>query len=418
MKQLLSLFSAILITIVTTSGALAVVPGSVRLSGRVTDAGTGEPMEFVNIVATPGRVLAVTDADGHWQMNLAPGRYRLVFSFVGYQTDTVAVSVPRADPIRVRLRESVSMLGEVVITAKESSGVTSSSRIDRDAMSHLQPTSFTDLLELLPGNISQNPDMGKVNSINLRETGGVSATGARTDLSEDYAMTSLGTAFMVDGAPVSGDANLQSVPASGDMGAQRNSTNRGVDMRTISTDNIESVEIVRGIPSAEYGNLTSGVVNIKRIRRATPFTARFKADEYSKLFSAGKGLGLGRNVLNADFSYLDSKIDPRDSRENYRRITGSLRGHLLFGSADSRMTADWTVGADYTGSFDNAKVDPDLNYNKIDEFKSEYNRWALTSDLKFSFPRLRWIDGVSLNTAVAMQHDRLTRRKQVAPARA
>ncbi len=34
-------------------------------------------------------------------------------------------------------------------------------------------------------------------------------------------------------------------------------------MRSISTDDIESVEVVRGIPSAEYGNLTSGMINYK-----------------------------------------------------------------------------------------------------------------------------------------------------------
>lgn len=159
--------------------------------------------------------------------------------------------------------------------------------------------------------------MGSVNTITLRETGAVSATGERSSLSSQYATTSMGTAFVVDGAPINTDANIQSIPASttSDPESRRDITNRGVDMRTISTDNIESVEIVRGIPSAEYGNLTSGVVNIKRIARATPFTARLKVDEYSKLFSFGKGLALGKHVLNIDAGWLDSKTDPRDNLE-------------------------------------------------------------------------------------------------------
>ncbi|WP_289466143.1 TonB-dependent receptor plug domain-containing protein, partial [Klebsiella pneumoniae] len=36
----------------------------------------------------------------------------------------------------------------------------------------------------------------------------------------------------------------------------------GADVRSISTENIESVEIIRGIPSVEYGDLTSGAVII------------------------------------------------------------------------------------------------------------------------------------------------------------
>lgn len=36
----------------------------------------------------------------------------------------------------------------------------------------------------------------------------------------------------------------------------------GTDVRSISTENIESIQIVRGIPSVEYGDLTSGAVII------------------------------------------------------------------------------------------------------------------------------------------------------------
>ena len=38
-------------------------------------------------------------------------------------------------------------------------------------MEHLQPTSFTDLLEMLPGGKSIDPNMGKANLINIREAG-------------------------------------------------------------------------------------------------------------------------------------------------------------------------------------------------------------------------------------------------------
>lgn len=325
----------------------------------------------------------------------------------------------RADSLLMMPADS-RMLQEVIVTARESRGLTSSSRIDRTAMEHLQPTSFTDLLELLPGNISQTPDMGKANTITLRETGTVTATGQKTDTGDDYSITSLGTAFVVDGAPINNDATLQGIPSSSstDPEGKRNTTNKGVDMRTLSTDNIESVEIVRGIPSAEYGNLTSGLVNIKRISKATPFTARFKADEYSKLFSAGKGLAIGRQVINADAGYLDSRSDPRDPRETYKRLNASIRSYLKWGDADSRIQSSWNVGADYTGSFDNAKVDPDLNYNKIDEYVSQYHRVQFNSDFFIRPNRIVWLDNVRLNASASYQLDRLTRRKQVAPQRA
>lgn len=307
-------------------------------------------------------------------------------------------------------------IGEVVVTAGENTSLTSGSRIGRDAMTHLQPTSFTDLLELLPGNISMTPAMGQVNSITLRETGFSSPAGG-TSVTDDYAISSLGTAFVVDGAAINTDASMSQIPGatSGDAAYLRSTVNRGVDMRTISTDNIESVEVMRGIPSAEYGNLTSGVVNIRRIRRATPFTARFKADEYSKLFSAGKGVAVGSygDVINADLSYLDSKTDPRNSLENYKRLTASLR-YRMRRSSPYAVTV-WNIAADYTGSFDNAKADPDLNQRKIDLYRSRYNRVALTSDLTVTLPRLVWLESVGLNIASSYTSDRFTRQKQVTP---
>ncbi|MCM1348599.1 MAG: TonB-dependent receptor [Firmicutes bacterium] len=388
----------------------------ITLRGKVVDSSTGEPLPFATVRVSPGNQATHADAQGLWTLTVPERPKTVTATYIGYQS---AAAKAVAGQITLKLKPS-AMLDEVVVTARESQGLTSSSRIDRDAMEHLQPTSFTDILELLPGNISQNPNMGSANSITLRETGAMTATGAKTSTSDDYAITSLGTRFMVDGAPVDGDANLQGVPISdsSDPSAKRSSVNRGVDMRTISTDNIESVEIVRGIPSAEYGNLTSGLVNIKRIQRATPWTGRFKADEYSKLFSLGKGLIVGSagNVLNMDLSYLDSKIDPRDNLENYKRVTGSIRTNLRWNPAAGQIR--WNLGGDYTGSFDNAKVDPDLNYNKIDLFKSSYNRFAFTSTLAFAPAKNAWIEDVELNTSASYQRDRLEREKQVAPQRA
>lgn len=393
----------------------------VRLSGTVTDSLTGEAIQFATITVKPGSHATLTDASGQFSLSLPAGNYQLTASFVGYASRTRNVRLTASTSIHITMAENAKVLHEVVVTAREGSGLTSTSRIGRDAMSHLQPTSFTDLLELLPGNMSQTPNMGSANAISLRETGTMGATGTATR-NDDYAISSLGTLFMVDGAPINGDANLQQVPTTTtDASApeyKRDMTNRGVDMRTISTDNIESVEIVRGIPSAEYGNLTSGMVKINRIKRATPLTARFKADEYSHLFSIGKGFNLGHSshVLNVDGSYLDSKVDPRNNLENYKRITLSARLNLNWQS--SLLSTHWVTGVDYTGSFDNAKTDPDLSYNKVNKYKSNYNRINYTSDLTLRPQRLRWLSEVNLNASLSYEHDRLHREKQVAPQRA
>ena len=305
-------------------------------------------------------------------------------------------------------------LHEVTVTAIQPAGATSTSRIGREAMRHLQPTSFADLMALLPGGMSKTPDMTSVNSINLRETGTIGALGTSVR-NADYDISSLGTLFVIDGAPVSTDANMQMVGnANGSSGL--NSTNRGVDMRSIATDNIESVEIVRGIASAEYGNLSSGMVNIKRTRRAIPFTARFKADEYSKLFFAGKGFAVDNTIVNADIGWLDSKADPRDNLNNYTRINASVRSQMRWSGGPTISTLNLSV--DYTGSTDKSKIDPDISNHKIDEYRASYNSMGITADYRLSLPFLKAINAISLIGSLTYQSDRLHRLRQVAPGRA
>ncbi len=96
-------------------------------------------------------------------------------------------------------------------------------------------------------------------------------------------MNSMGTAIVIDGAPpLSNNANLQTLsPAisggGGSIGGG-SSPNSGLDIRSISTDNIESVEVIRGIPSVEHGDLTSGAVIIKSKAGREPLTIRLKTD--------------------------------------------------------------------------------------------------------------------------------------------
>ena len=124
-----------------------------------------------------------------------------------------------------------------------------------------------DLLELLPGGRASDPSFSSSNHIHLREIG---------TSNSDYQTTSLGVSFVMDGIPMSNDAGM--TYNSGTTVGNNISLNRGVDMRTMPTDEIASVEIQQGIPSVEYGDLTSGLIKIKRKEGGRNLEARFKAD--------------------------------------------------------------------------------------------------------------------------------------------
>ena len=98
--------------------------------------------------------------------------------------------------------ERMFTIQEVVVTAEELTGRSSASVISKEAMEHLQPSSFTDITNMLPGASVKDPKLTNSNTIHLREAGDGSSD-------DNYSTSSLGTGFIIDGAPVSTDANLQ-----------------------------------------------------------------------------------------------------------------------------------------------------------------------------------------------------------------
>ena len=297
-------------------------------------------------------------------------------------------------------------LQEIVVTAEEHTDKTSASVLQKEAMQHIQPSSFTDILQTLPGGTTKDPDLTHTNTIRLRE-----ASNGSSD--SNYDASSLGTSFVIDGAPVNTDANMQYVQsdASG-SDAKRNSVGAGVDMRTISTDDIEKVEIIRGIADAEYGDVTSGVVKIERTSKPTPWRARFKADGFSKLFFFGKGIGWNKEqtVLNFGLDYLNAKANPTNTLENYQRITGSVRLKADVRGQNSEVRIQSHL--DYTGSIDHDKIDPDIHNNREDSYKSEYHKLSWNNTVQVRQQDVEWWR-FSLQANVSGEIDRIRQTRFV-----
>ena len=340
--------------------------------GIVLERATKQPI--VGATVTPENaknILAVTDITGHFTLKDMAGK-AIRISYLGYKTIVAKASANAV----YYMEEATRSIGEVVVTAQESHGLASASTIQRHALEHLQPSSFADLLELLPGGRAHDPSLSTPNTIHLREI---------PIASSNYSTSSLGTQFIIDGAPISTNANMQYLMGAYDrQSTSRDFTNEGVDMRAISTDDIQDVEIVRGIPSAEYGDLTSGLVKIRRLKGGNNIVARFKADMDTKLFYLSKGMEWRpkRLSLNLSTDYLDSKNDPRNLLETYKRLTFSARLNKQW--LTDKWDIDVGLNLDYGGSFDDDKVDPELNYGGVDRYKSEYNRYAVNLSLNFS----------------------------------
>jgi TonB-linked SusC/RagA family outer membrane protein len=85
------------------------------VSGKVTGSDDGLPIPGVNVVLKGTTAGTVTDADGAYKLTLPTAGGTLVFSFIGMQTQEIAIGDQTV--VDVTLLSDVSQLGEVVVTA-------------------------------------------------------------------------------------------------------------------------------------------------------------------------------------------------------------------------------------------------------------------------------------------------------------
>lgn len=84
-----------------------------QVNGSVTDASTGDPLPGVNILVEDTGVGTVTDIEGNYRLDLPPEGTHLVFSFIGYQTQHIAVG--NRSTITIAMVPDLETLGEVVV---------------------------------------------------------------------------------------------------------------------------------------------------------------------------------------------------------------------------------------------------------------------------------------------------------------
>ncbi len=359
------------------------------LTGKVSESKTGEPVEMVAIQLKELRKWTTSDMDGNFVFRDIPaGTYTLEASCLGFDRYERSISINR-DIKDYRLIMDALTLGleEVVVTAKENTSLSSSSRIESTALEHVQPTGLADVMQLVPGQITLNPNMSGTNQITIRDI---------NTISNPDAVSAMGTAVIIDGTPIMNTANMQTLNTASAGTAQGYSTaGQGVDLRQVSTDNIESVEVIRGIPSVQYGDLTTGAVLVKTKSGKTRLEAKVKADPNIKQTGISKGFllpGENSGAINVDMDYTHAFDDIRIPTRSYRRMTGQLGYSNTFLRGSTPLSFNTKIS--YYSTFDNNKTDPDMLKEEIYRNKEEnmglklYGNWAIEKP---------WLTGIEYN---------------------
>jgi len=195
-----------------------------KISGKVTDSETGEPVIGANVIVSGTHFGAAADIEGYYYINnIPPGTYELTISAVGYRktiVQDVQVRIDLTTSVSVELvSEAIALDEEIVVTAEQP-------MVIKDLTSTAARVSSKEI-EMLPvDNLSQ--------VINLQA--GVVDGHFRGGRSNEVA-------YLIDGIPVtdvfSGNNEVQ-----------------------IENSSVRELEVISGTFNAEYGQALSGVVNI------------------------------------------------------------------------------------------------------------------------------------------------------------
>ena len=340
------------------------------LSGKVIDADNGQPVEYASILISESGLWAITDNKGTFTIkNVKAGKTTLTVQCLGYRKHTWPMTINR-DVLDLTLRiqqESLKLEG-VTITAKRiQDEATTSYTIGRTTLDNQQILNISDLSTLLPGGKTVNSSLMSDNRLSLR-----SAT-------QEKGNASFGTAIEVDGMRLDNNAVTDETMAA--------------STRTVSASNIESVEVVTGIPSVEYGDLSNGVVKVNTRKGKSPFIIEGKLNQHTRQIALNKGFDLGGKlgILNTSLEHARSFSDAASPYTAYQRNILSLNYSNTFFQNSAPLTLSVCVIGNIGGY--NSEADPD---EELDDYKK-----VRDNVLRGNF-QLQWLLGKSWLTNISL----------------
>ena len=105
------------------------------ISGTVTD-GEGEPLIGATVKIIGSVIGTTTDLEGHYHIEVPPGRIRMFYSYIGYENFDTTLQVGVAERefgVDVSLSESFLETGEVIVTARRAYGQAQALRIQQSS---------------------------------------------------------------------------------------------------------------------------------------------------------------------------------------------------------------------------------------------------------------------------------------------
>ncbi|MBO9659075.1 MAG: TonB-dependent receptor, partial [Chitinophagaceae bacterium] len=355
------------------------------VSGKVVS-NRQQPVSFATLTIAALDLTAIANDKGEFNLrNVPAGKHILTVSSLGFAQKDIDIEVVQSRiGLVVTLETQDLTLKEVAVTAKRNAGTLSTSYlIDRTALDHMQILSVGDVTSLLPGE--------KTNR-NLHLAGSGAQMLSVNGLSGERGNALFGVAVELDGVRLSNNA----IPPSS-FSSSTGSRNVGTDIRNIASTNIESVEIITGLPSVEYGDLSNGMVKINTRKGKSPLVLDVMTKPNTKQVALGKGFDLGdkAGVFSFNLEHTRSISNLASPYTTYVRNSLGFNYSNVFNRKSCRPVS-FEMGLNGNlGGYD-SKSDPDFFVNTYAKEKDNALRGNMSVRWQLNKP---WITSVEASGA-------------------
>ena len=366
-KKLLFLFLLLPLSVLSQS----------TLRGIVLDKTSGQPLPGVNVMISGSSKGAATDFDGKFQLTKVVKGDKIVFSFIGFKSETIVYSDQTT--INISLQEDANLLNEVVVqvgygTVKKKDATGSVAVLSAKDFNKGSTVTAENLLNGRIAGVTVNTSGAPGSGSEIRIRGGASLNASNDPL------------IVIDGLPIDNNTGTGSTSF----------------LASLNPSTIESITVLKDASAtAIYGSRASnGVILI-----TTKKGGKNLSIDYNFQYGSGKlvktvsvfGADEFRNVITANNPSLLPKLGTSETnwqKEIYRSTDFvdhniSIRGNL-FGAIPTRLTLGKTFqeGLRLTNSFNRNTVGVALNPT----FFNDHLKIRLNAN--YSNEKNRFADGV------------------------
>jgi iron complex outermembrane receptor protein len=262
--------------------------------GKVTDSQTAEPLSYVNIYFSDLEKGTSTDENGIFQFeNIPTGKHHIIFSMIGYETQTLTIDIPTTTKIEIKLVPTAIEMESIIIS-------TPFHKLQRDNVMKVEQKTVKD----------------------LKSSGAMTLSEGITNIAGVESVT---TGLSIGKPVIRGlSSNRVLVYTQGvRLENQQFGDEHGLG---INESGIESVEVIKGPASLLYGSDALGGVlylNPERFANTNSSSGDFSGNYFSN--TKGYSTNAGVKVSGDEFKFIfrGSLAEHADYKTNDYRVTNT-----------------------------------------------------------------------------------------------